>query len=188
MTTDQRLHQIIEPVVAELGLVLFDLDHGASLLKVTIDVPGRTGEPGHQHSVDIDAVAAATRAISRALDEADPIPGHYTLEVSSPGLERKLRTPAHYQWAVGRDVSIKLVPGVGGERRLRGQVVEADDRGVTVLPDDAPDQPVRVAYDDVEQARTVFEWGPPPKPGKAATRGRSGKPATQKPREKRKAS
>lgn len=187
MTTDQRLHRIIEPVVAELGLTLFDLDYGATLLKVTVDRPGRTGEPGHQDGVDIDAIAAATRAISRALDEADPIAGHYTLEVSSPGLERRLRTPAHYRWAVGRDVTLKLGPGVEGERRLQGRVTDADDDAVTLVRDTAPDQPVRVAYGDIEKARTVFAWGPPGKPGKGATPG-TGRGGTHKPRQKRKAS
>jgi ribosome maturation factor RimP len=187
MTTDQRLHRIIEPVVTELGLTLFDLDYGATLLKVTVDKPGRTGEPGHQDGVDIDAIAAATRAISRALDEADPIAGHYTLEVSSPGLERALRTPSHYRWAVGRDVTIKLGPGAEGERRLRGRVTDADDAVVTVAPDAAPDEAVRVAYDAIEKARTVFAWGPSGKPGKDTKAG-SGRTGTQKPREKRKAS
>jgi ribosome maturation factor RimP len=87
MSTDERLRLFIEPVVADLGLVLFDLDHGASLLKVTVDKPGRTGEPDRQDSVGIDEIAAVTRAVSRVLDETDPIPGHYTLEVSSPGLD-----------------------------------------------------------------------------------------------------
>ncbi len=186
MSTDERLRLIIEPVVADLGLVLFDLDHGASLLKVTVDKPGRTGEPDRQDSVGIDEIAAVTRAVSRLLDETDPIPGHYTLEVSSPGLERNLRTPDHYRWAVGRDVSVKLVAGaeVDGERRWKGRVTGADDHEVEIAPEGEPDARRRFGYDEIDKARTVFEWGPPAKPGKPASGGSS----TQKPREKRKAS
>ncbi len=76
--------------------------------------------------------AACTRTISRALDEHDPIDGRYALEVGSPGLERPLRTPAHYAGAVGTTVKVKTTPGVEGERRVEGTITAADDDGITV--------------------------------------------------------
>ncbi len=153
--TDQ-VRALVEPLVAELGLELFDVEHAGGLLKVSLDRPG---------GVDLDALELATRRISRALDEADPIPGHYTLEVSSPGLERNLRTPAHFAWAQGKQVSVKTVPGYEGERRLAGVIGRSDDTGFELVVEGSA--PVRLEYDDVERVRTVFEWGAQPPPGSA---------------------
>jgi ribosome maturation factor RimP len=158
LTTADRIRELIEPIVADLGLDLFDLEYGSGQVKVSVDRPG---------GVDMEAVAAATRALSRALDETDPIVGHYTLEVSSPGLERVLRTPAHYRWAVGQRVAVKTVPNYEGPRRITGTVVSADDRSVVVTADEPADD-VQLAYDDIDKARTVFEWVGQPKKGSAA--------------------
>jgi ribosome maturation factor RimP len=115
-------------------------------------------------------LADATRAVSRALDEADPITGRYTLEVTSPGLERTLRRPEHFERAVGETVKIRTVGGVSDERRVEGQLVSADDSGVVVragAADDGVAVEQRLAYHDIERARTVFEWGPAtPRSGK----------------------
>lgn len=151
MTTADRLRAQIEPIVADLGVELFDLELGASKLTVTVDRPG---------GIDMEAVAAATRAISRWLDDADPLPGHYTLEVTSPGLERALRTPAHFAWAVGQQVSIKTVPTYDGDRRVKGTIARADAAAVVLTTDDGEHT---VAYDDIDKARTVFAWGGQPK-------------------------
>jgi len=160
VTSTERIRAIVEPVVHDLGLEIYDLELGASLLRVTVELAGR--QPGRpDDGVDLEAVAEATRAISRALDEADPIPGRYTLEVSSPGLERALRTPGHFARAVGGRVALKLAPGREGPRRITGTLLDADEHGVTVDADEAGS--VRLAYEDIERARTVFEWGPAPK-------------------------
>ena len=118
----------------------------------------------------MDAITPLTRAISRALDEHDPIDGRFTLEVSSPGLERTLRTPEHFRGAVGTVVSVKTTAAAGGDRRFRGLLREADDDGIVVIPDVAPDQPRQLAYPEIERARTVFDWGPTPKPGGSTKR------------------
>jgi ribosome maturation factor RimP len=157
MSVSQRVRDVVEPVVAAEGVDLFDLEQAGPVLRVTIDREG---------GVDIDAIARVTRAVIRALDEHDPIAGGYTLEVSSPGLERPLRTPAHFGWAVGRVVSVKTVPDHPVGRRLTGTLVAADDTGVTLATEDRPAEPVQLAYGDIEKARTVFDWGPAPKPGK----------------------
>ena len=149
--TDQ-VRALVEPLLAEQGLDLFDIEYGGGRLVVLADRAG---------GVDLDALTRATQRISAALDAADPIPGgRYLLEVSSPGLERRLRTPDHYKRFIGSLVSIKTLPGVDGERRIKGILVEADRTGITV--DDR-----RLSYGDIERAQTVFEWGPPPKPGKS---------------------
>ena len=89
-------------------------------LRVTVD---------RQGGVDLEAIASATRMISRELDHADPLPGRYTLEVSSPGLERPLRTPEHFQRAVGDTLAVRTQPDVDGDRRVQGVLAAADDDG-----------------------------------------------------------
>jgi ribosome maturation factor RimP len=158
MSVSDRVRDLVAPICTDLGLELYDVEHAAGKVRVTVDKPG---------GVDLEALSVATRLISRELDERDPVPGRYQLEVSSPGLERPLRTAAHYQRAIGQAVSIRLLPGHGEERRISGVVVEADDASVTVQPEGGGASPLRLAYADIERARTTFAWGGQPKPGKA---------------------
>jgi ribosome maturation factor RimP len=90
------------------------------------------------------------------------VAGRYTLEVSSPGLERPLRRPDHFRGAVGDRVTVKTVPGTEGERRVTGVLQAADEDGITVHPDQGEDR--RLAYAEVAQARTLFDWGTTTKP------------------------
>ena len=107
MTDD--LVSVLEPVIRAAHLELVDVELRSGVLLVTVDKEG---------GVDLDALTEATRAASVALDEADPIHGRYSLEVSSPGVERTLRTPAHFARAIGETVSVKTRPQVPGDRRL----------------------------------------------------------------------
>jgi len=159
--------QVLAPAVTDLGLDLYDVDITGSgrarILRVMVDREG---------GVDLEAIAAATQAVSPLLD-APPldavVPGPYALEVSSPGLERPLRTPAHYARAVGETVSVKTrATDDHGARRVRGVVTAADGTGFELTLDDATVQ--RVAYDDVTQSHTVFEWGDETKGPKAGTK------------------
>ena len=84
--------------------------------------------------------------------------------MTSPGLERQLRTPAHYRREVGKTVSVRLRDPQADPRRLQGALVAADDLTATLLLDDGAER--SVSLDDIDKARTVFEWGPKPKPGK----------------------
>ena len=156
-TVPERVAAVVAPVVEQLGLDLYDIDHTGTGLRVLVDREG---------GVDLEAITAATRAISRALDEADPIDAAYTLEVSSPGLERPLRTAEHFgaARAKGERVRIKTKPGVDGERRFEGAVVDTTGDGLTVRLDDGTSRDIR--YDDIDRARTVFAWGPAPRPGR----------------------
>lgn len=153
-TVAERVATAVAPVVEGLGLVLHDVEHAGTSIRVVIDRDG---------GVDVDAVTAATRAVSRVLDELDPIDGHYTLEVSSPGLERPLRTPAHFAGAVGVEVMVKTVPGTEGERRFAGVLDETTGTSIIVRLEDGSERQVR--YEEIERARTTFAWGPTPKPG-----------------------
>ena len=150
MSVADRVRRIVEPLLAEQGLECFDVEFAGGRLVVMADRPG---------GVDLDALTEATRRISAALDRADPVPGHYILEVSSPGLERRLRTPEHFRRSTGSTVSVKLQPGTDSPRRLTGRLDAADDTAITVAGRAIP-------YGEIERAQTVFEWGPAPKPGK----------------------
>jgi ribosome maturation factor RimP len=149
-----RVHELIEPLLAPSGVELVDVELKAGVLQISIDRPG---------GIDLDAVSQAATIISAALDDADPIEGRYTLEVSSPGLERPLRTPEHFRRFVGTTITVKTKPTVEGDRRTTGRLDDADDEGFTLAGR-------RLRYDEVERARTVFEWGPAPKPGGGSQR------------------
>ena len=148
--TDELFAQL-QPVMAAANLELVDVELRSGVLLVTVDRDG---------GVDLEALTDANRAVSSLLDELDPIPGRFTLEVSSPGVERTLRTPAHFVKAIGETVTVKTRPQVPGDRRLRGALVAADEGGLTVAVDGGPEGGVRLSYSDIDKARTVFVWGP----------------------------
>ncbi|MGH8981840.1 MAG: ribosome maturation factor RimP [Acidimicrobiales bacterium] len=162
--TAETLYGALAPVIAalDLELELVDVELSASTVRVTVDRDG---------GIDLDALAAVNRAVSDALDDVDPVPGRYTLEVSSPGLERRLRTPAHFANAVGEVVSVRLIPGTGDARRLQGIVTGADAHAVSLEGPEVPDGAATVAYDTIDRARTVFEWGAKPAPSPSRAKG-----------------
>ncbi|MHB8221047.1 MAG: ribosome maturation factor RimP [Acidimicrobiales bacterium] len=151
-----ELSNTLSPLLAELDLSLVDAEITAGRVKVTVDRPG---------GVDLDSIAAAHKVVSAALDVMDPIPGRYTLEVSSPGVERRLRTPEHFAQAVGEVVSVRTVPGAE-PRRVQGRLQAADVDGFVVESTDPPGQRHYLRFVDVERARTVFDWAPAPPPGR----------------------
>jgi ribosome maturation factor RimP len=167
----ERVRGLVEPIVADLGLDLYDLEQRGGTLRVTIDTP-----PGSPGGVDLDQIAVATRLISRELDEHDPLPGRYTLEVTSPGVERTLRTPAHFGREIGKRIAVRLADTSAEQRRFEGLLVAADESTATVrvgsLPDGTPDERT-IPIAGIDRARTVFEWGPQPKPGGPRSGGRS---------------
>jgi len=159
VSTVERVRAIVEPLLARHSLEVYDVELSGSQLRVFVDRPPSAGSDTSP-PLDLDTIAYATRIISVALDEHDPIEGRYTLEVSSPGLERALRTPAHFTRAIGSLVTLKTHAGVDGERRVRGVLTRADDHSVTI-------DGRTLTYDQIDKARTVFEWGPAAKPARA---------------------
>ena len=152
-----------EPVLHRLGLELVDVEMVGSgrarTLRLAVDRPG---------GVDLDALSEASAPVSAALDEAAALSGPYTLEVSSPGLERPLRRPADFARFVGTTITLKSHEPVAGGRRHRGLLLEAGADGIAVEVDgERRDFP----YEGIAAARTVFEWGPAPKP-KPGSRGK----------------
>ena len=157
-TTTTQLWEGFDAYLAAEGLELDDLevagDGGGRVVRVIVDAQGGVG---------VDRLAETSRALSRLLDESDPFESSYTLEVTSPGLERKLSRPRHYEKSLGRDATVKTRVDVDGERRHDGVITAADDESVTL---EVSGEARRIQYEDIAQARTVFEWKRNPKPGK----------------------
>jgi len=159
-TTIGRVERLVTPILTDLHLELYDLEFRGGTLRITVDTPSGDDKKG----VDLETIALATRLISRELDHEDPVPGHYTLEVSSPGLERTLRTPAHFTRSLGATVAVRLRDiEEGGERRIHGTLEAADDSSITVRTEQGDER--SVPYTHIDRAKTVFVWGPTPKPG-----------------------
>ena len=145
--SQDRLRQVVEPVVRARRCTLYDVEFPqrgpTQVLKVFIDRSG---------GVDTDTCAEVSRSLSQVLDDADVIQGRYTLEVSSPGLERSLRRPEHFAAIAGTDTRARVKVRAGdGAEVCEGKVTAAGEETFTL---DGRD----IAYDDVLSARTVFVW------------------------------
>jgi ribosome maturation factor RimP len=129
MTGDELLG-LLEPTVERLGYELVDLEvrlgSGNGLVRVFIDKPD---------GVDLDDCEKVSLAVSALLDVEDPVPGNYNLEVSSPGLDRKLTKPAHFQRFAGETVKVQTRFPIEGRRRFRGTLVSSDDENIVVEVD-----------------------------------------------------
>ena len=158
-TEIDRVHALVAPIAADLQLDVYDIERRGATMRVTLDTP-----PGSEGGITLDSLSLATRLISRELDHEDPITGHYTLEVTSPGLERQLRTPAHFQREIGKTITARLRDPQADPRRVQGVLTAADETSATLLLDDGTER--TLALHDLDKSRTVFEWGPKPKPGK----------------------
>jgi ribosome maturation factor RimP len=161
------IRDLVGPLVDALGCRLYDVEVAGAgrtrTVRVLIDRDG---------GVDLDAITAATQAISTALDDEPDVRGPYLLEVSSPGLERPLRRPEHYAGALGETVTITYHTA-SGPRRVHGTLIEAGDGRCVVESDGAREE---IPYAAVTKARTVFEWGPEPRQrGKKTARARASK-------------
>lgn len=156
-TTSQasRVESLISPITDDFGCELVDVEYNNGVLKVVIDEPDGLNS---QTLVDV------TKAVSRMIDAEDPINGRFTLEISSPGVERPLKKPHHFQRSIGETVAIKTTPEVliAGERRVEGVLVTADETTVSVEVDGESHS---LRYEHIRTARTVFDWGPTPKKG-----------------------
>lgn len=143
------IEEFAAQVASSADLVLYDVERHGGTITVLLDRPG---------GIDVEALAAASRELSRLLDDAGLISDATTLEVSSPGLERRLRTPVHFQGAVGDRVRVKTRVEVDGERRHDGVLRGVDGDVVTVVTESGDERTIGI--DQIDRATTVFEWGP----------------------------
>ncbi len=167
-----RVYALLAPVVATLSVELVDVQWSGGTLRLAIERPDADPEDG----VTTDTLAAANRLVSPLLDQHDPVPGRYNLEVSSPGVERPLRRTEQFTRAVGENVIVKTIPG-HDPRRVRGLLRSFEEERLTidVVEIDGVDlteiETHEVAMADVASARTHFDWGPTPKKGGKGAKG-----------------
>ena len=148
----EEVKDLAEAVTRRRSLRLWDIEMGGqpgrAIVRVFVDADG---------GIDLDTVAEVSEEISRGLDLRDPIAGRYMLEVSTPGLERNLKSAEHFQLSVGRAVVVKTTTQfVPNSNRIEGTLEAADDKSARIAADG---ETVEVPYDQIKSARTVFEWG-----------------------------
>ncbi|MGH8143540.1 MAG: ribosome maturation factor RimP [Steroidobacteraceae bacterium] len=141
----EQLIALTEPLLGQLGYELVDLEYAPgrthAVLRVFIDKPLGVG---------LDDCEQVSHELSALLDVEDPVPTAYTLEVSSPGLDRVLRTRAHFQRFVGARVWVELRAARDGRRRYTGRLESLDAEGVELVVDGAI---VRVPFEEISRAR-----------------------------------
>ena len=146
---DRELANLLAPAASALGLELAGVERtGGGLLRVYLDVEGR--------AVTLDDCEAASREFSALLDLHDPISGRYTLEVSSPGLERPLFTPEQFARFVGEEARVELAVAHEGRRRLQGRILGVEGETIELEQDGTP---VRIAHANVTRAHLKPDLG-----------------------------
>jgi ribosome maturation factor RimP len=154
----QRVWELAEPLALAAGLELVDVQYrpeaGRTVLRLLIDRLGGR--------VTLDELARLSRELGDVLDVHDAVPGRYHLECSSPGLNRPLVRPPHFERAVGARVRVQTRAPIDGRRRFRGQLVAARPDGITV--EDVDVGPVSIPLTDVEKANVEHDFSRPAGP------------------------
>ena len=149
--TAQTVREIISETVTGLGYSIWDVEYVREsaqwILRVTIDKPG---------GITIDDCEKVHRAIDPLLDEADPIDNSYYLQVSSPGIERGLRTDEHIKSCIGEKVELKLFAPMNGSKSLTGKLAGVDTGNIYISADD--DETLPVPKDKISRIQTVYDF------------------------------
>lgn len=146
----QNLMDLIAPAVAAIGYDCLGIEYspsrGSSMLRIYID---------RAEGIVVEDCEAVSREIEALLDVNDSIAGRYTLEVSSPGVDRPLFTPEHFSRFVGEKVAVTLIAPVNGRRRLQGEIRSVDGETIVIEVDGAN---MAFEHGDVQKARLVPDW------------------------------
>jgi ribosome maturation factor RimP len=148
----EEVQSLAESVTLRRSLRLWDVEMvgqpGRMVVRVMVDKDG---------GIDLDTVAQVSEEISRGLDLEDPLAGRYTLEVSSPGLERTLKSTEHFRLSTGSKVTVKTREILAGNsHRIDGVIKGAEADTATIEIEGG--EIVLVPLDQIKSARTVFEW------------------------------
>ncbi|MBR2460774.1 MAG: ribosome maturation factor RimP [Clostridia bacterium] len=148
-----RVTELILPAVIELGYSIWDVEYvkeGADWhLKITIDSP---------NGIYVEDCEKVSRAIDPILDEADPIEEHYYLDVSSPGIERDIRTPDHYKACVGEKIEVKLYTAMEGMKSFVGVLAEYSDEADTVTVELSGGKSIAVGRKQISRCNIYFDF------------------------------
>ncbi len=147
---ERKVLELLSPSVEDMGYELIDVEYHTApksgTLRLYID---------REEGIDIEDCEAVSRQVSGILDVEDPINGMYHLEVSSPGLDRVLRTPAHFAAFIGNEVNVRLRRPVDGRRKMRGVLTSASEEKIEVNVDNTT---ITVELAQIEKARLVPDY------------------------------
>jgi ribosome maturation factor RimP len=151
MEIRNKVIALVEPVLAEQGLELVDVEHRreghGQVVRLLVD---------RQGGVDLDTLSRLSRELSVLLDVEEPVPGPYTLEVSSPGMHRPLRKPAHFVPYLGKRVRIRVRVPLDGQRNFCGTLATVTGGGVTLQLDGGPE--TYFEFSNIEKANYEHEF------------------------------
>jgi len=146
----QKLNELLQPLVEDLGYEFVGLEYNSNpkhaVLRIFID---------HDNGVGIEDCEVVSRETAALLDVKDPIRSHYNLEVSSPGLDRPLFTPAHYMEFAGREAQINLFAPLDGRRKFSGPIVSADEHSVKIEQDGIE---VSLDFGNITKAKLIPDY------------------------------
>ncbi len=152
----ERVRALVEPLVLGCGFGLWDIEWTGSILRVFIEHPAQLEDP--LAGVTLEDCVQVSRAVSLVLDEtAELVPGAYHLEVSSPGLDKPLRSASDFKRQVGRSAKCKLKAAASdGQLALRGTILSASDVSIEMEVDG---NRFTVLLDNIREAKLVFDVG-----------------------------
>ncbi len=148
---EKELEKIIEPVVTELGYELYDVEYLKEgqdwYLRLYID---------KQSGIDLDDCEKVSDAVGEELDRVDPIEVAYLLEVSSCGLERRLREKKHYEAAKNKNVEIKLYKAINKNKVFVGILKEVTDTEIIICTEEGTNE--SISFDNISNAKILYNW------------------------------
>ncbi len=181
MQVEEQVRTIITPLLQDLAVDLWDVEWSGSRLRIVVD-QNTTDNQGNDKAkgIDTETLGLVSRILSSELDAANPVPNKYTLEVSSPGLERSLRHPEHFLKYVGKTIALKLnapisntnfsggeleagqgdiPPSIASQVRFSGKLIDVSSSGI-ILQTEAGKKEVEleISFENIKKANVVFEW------------------------------
>lgn len=149
---ERELEKIVEPVVNNLGYSLYDIEYVKEgkewFLRLYID---------NEKDIDLDDCEKVSNAVSDELDKVDPIESAYSLEVSSCGLERRLRERKHYEAAMQKRVEVGLFKALEKSKKIIGELECVNDDSIIVL-DEEKNKKIEINFDNISNAKILFNW------------------------------
>jgi len=169
---EEKVFETISPLVETLGVELIEVEYKGGVLKVIVDAEG---------GVSADQLTQVTRLTYSVIEQQEIIRSKYNLEVSSPGVERSLKTLDHFERAIGLQITVRLLTDTP-PHRLEGKLIAVVDDVISLEVTEADDlktsKTFEIPFADISKARTVFDWraalGQKSKPKKSKKKKRSG--------------
>ncbi len=160
MQIEEQVRSLVAPLLKNLSIDLWDVECKGFKLSILVDTT---------QGIDIETLSFVSRILSSELDNFEPVAGNYTLEVSSPGLNKTLRHLEHYESSLGSEISIRLNSPIDGEFRIMGVLKDVTESGIEVhsRPLKSQNQPEeaesgqfskKIPFEAIKKAQILFEW------------------------------